>query len=119
MALNLTSVMTKALLLPPVLVLFHLACSYQLACEKQMISSVHINTTKCEAQLKLRSMLVNFLIRVLGERDFFSFKKKVVSYPSPVMAIIFLILEVFILFVFPIHRRQLFVDPRLSTQHAE
>jgi len=76
MALNLTSVMTKALLLPPVLVLFHLACSYQLACEKQMISSVHINTTKCEAQLKLRSMLVNFLIRVLGERDFFSFKKK-------------------------------------------
>lgn len=54
-----------------------------------------------------------------GWERFFFFLKKVVSYPSPVMAIIFLILEVFILFVFPIHRRQLFVDPRLSTQYAE
>lgn len=38
---------------------------------------------------------MNFLIRVLGERDFFLFKKKkkkekVLSYPSPIMAIIFL-----------------------------
>lgn len=103
--------MTKTLIPPPVHTLFCLPCSYQLVCGNQMISSVHANTT-CEAQLKLRGMLTNCLIRVLDEENLKKKNPGCFFVSSQVKNFFFLIRYVLIWFAFPTCRRQQFVDPK-------